>query len=730
MRILFLVLVLLFTSINAYATTLYAKTAGGDWSDASTWSNISSAGIDDSGPPTAADDVVFDVLSGSVNVSSGSVCRSANFTGYTDDLTLDGNINWTIGDGTAGAGNVALKLVSGMGFSVTSETTSDITFVSTSATVQTVDFAGKTTGDVTYNATSNGSWQLTGTHNTGTTSTVTLTKGTLDTNGQTASWGIFNSSNSNVRTLTLGASSITLTAGATQAPWNINTSTNLTLNANTSTLILNGAANGSGTQFAGGAKTYNVVQLTGSGIVSLLSGDTFGTLTRTGTATKTDYLQLNSPITVTGTLNLNGNSATNRILVYSNTIGTTRTITNTGATMSWTNVDFRDIDLSTAYDASAITGKSGDAGGNSDITFTTAATQYWFKNTGSWSDSSKWFLASGGAGGAGRVPLPQDDVIINNESVESASQTITLDMPRAGKSITWTGVLNTPAWAKTTATTFYGSLTLVSGMTNSGVTSFTSEGRGSFTFTSAGLTFTNPLTVSMFGGTLTSQDAFTSSQGLVVTNGIFNANNFNITTSTFTSNNTLTRTVTMGSGTWLLTGISTVWSMATITNLTLNANTSLIYINDTSGTAKTFSGGGKTFNNLTIAGDSNGTGTTISGSNTFNTLTVNAENTITVTSGTTQTVTTFAATGTAADIITFQPSASTNYTFSQNSGNLCTDYLSVSRFTGSGGAGWYMGTHSMDNGNNSGIVFNRCPTDNFEKFINANFFSEGNLLIF
>lgn len=64
-----------------------------------------------------------------------------------------------------------------------------------------------------------------------------------------------------------------------------------------------------------------------------------------------------------------------------------------------------------------------------------------------------------------------------------------------------------------------------------------------------------------------------------------------------------TKTLNMGSGTWTLSAATgTVWDCGTCTNLTLNAGTSTIDINyGSSPTAtRTFSGGGKTYNNLSV----------------------------------------------------------------------------------------------------------------------------------
>ena len=100
-------------------------------------------------------------------------------------------------------------------------------------------------------------------------------------------------------------------------------------------------------------------------------------------------------------------------------------------------------------DLSAITGLSGDCGGNSGITFTPSATQ-----TATGTASFTWSTH----GWTSRVPLPQDNVVIANAFV--AGRTVTVDMPRLGRDIDFTGVTGSPSISNGSAASMYGSLTL------------------------------------------------------------------------------------------------------------------------------------------------------------------------------------------------------------------------------------------------------------------------------
>jgi len=167
---------------------------GGVWTTGSTWVG----GV----APTAADDVVATATSGSVTVSTNGVCRSLDLTGYANTITINSTRSITIGDGTAGAGNVALKISATTVFSLGTVTTSKIVFASTSTTVQTITSNGVTglpmlewTGSV------GAKYQFTDNYTTISGGRFTLTDGQVDLNGKTltCSNGIFSISGSNAR---------------------------------------------------------------------------------------------------------------------------------------------------------------------------------------------------------------------------------------------------------------------------------------------------------------------------------------------------------------------------------------------------------------------------------------------------------------------------------------------------------------------------------------------------
>ena len=702
--ILFVVGFFLFDASLAFAADRYWVAGTGNWNDATNHWSASSGGAPGIGNlPTASDNCIFDTNS---NTTDTGYAVTVNASATCLDFTMDGpgsgaNITW--------AGSSALAIYGSMNLiggsaDITRSYTGTISFNATSG-VKTVDTNGVSlNSNISFNGVG-GSWQLLDSLNIGN-KAITLGNGSLDTNSQTviasSSTGGLVSTGTIVRSLTLGASTVQLGAGCV----NFTDSTNLTLNAGTSTINCNAV-----TSFRGGGNTFYDVNLTsssGSGIIPIIGANTFNNLTLNGSSNNTFGFSLGSDQVVNGIFTANGDSSIVRILVKSDTLGTPRTITAASATGS--NVDFQDITGAgvASWDLSAITGDSGDAGGNIGITFTTADTQYWIGDTGNWSDSTKWSLASGG-GNTGRVPLPQDDVVFDANSFSSTSQTVTIDMYRLGKNITFAGdgsgaVLNTPTVDAVSDTNIYGSLTLVSDMIVSANQTINLESRSLSTLTSAGHTILSGININAFSGTYTLGDAFNvgATRVLTLNYGTFDANDYDVNVGNFSSSNTNTRTLNMGSGVWNLTGIDTVWDLGSTTNLTLNEETSTLKITDTSGSAKSFtSESGQTYYNFWIDSGMSTADFYVDGSNTFNDFkdTGTVAHNIFFSNGTTQTVNTFTVSGTPGNLITLN-SGNDLDTFAlvkSGGGTISSDYLNIQHSVATPADTWYAGLNSIDN---------------------------------
>ncbi len=371
----------------------------------------------------------------------------------------------------------------------------------------------------------------------------------------------------------------------------------------------------------------------------------------------------------------------------------------------------------TSYNNQNDTGNIGSAGfytvGSESVI---TETRYWVGGTATWNSTvgTKWATSSGGTGGA-PVPTADDNARFDSSS-GSGTVNIADDDVKFCKDLNFSGFTGTFQcnWASSgTGVTFGGDLTFGSGMTVSGNPWFvTSTNAVTHAITTNGLSIKGFFLLQGTGATYNFQDDFTNItnsdlfEGVQLDNGTLNSNNHNMTMVKFASSGSNTRVLNMGTGTWTITGTGTAWSMATVTNLTLNASTSTIKFTNTSGTAVTFAGGGKTFNNLWFSRGSSTAGITITGANTFNELKDDGSGAHTITfPNSTTTMTTWNINGTASNTITIQRTGgSGSFTVSQASGTVNAQYLSISNSTATGGATWNA-LYSTDGGGNSGWNF-------------------------
>jgi len=289
-----------------------------------------------------------------------------------------------------------------------------------------------------------------------------------------------------------------------------------------------------------------------------------------------------------------------------------------------------------------------------------------------------------------------------NLNITSGSGTVTLS--GNFKNVDFTGF--TGAWGGTT--NIYGNLLCSSGMTSTGGNTITFAGTsGTQTINTNGVVIDRGITFDGVGGTfqLTANFAMASAsvRTMTLTNGTFDANNYNVTVGKFASSNSNTRTLTMGSGTFELNGTATVWNLATVTGLTLNENTSTIKLTNTAASTVTFAGGGETYYNLWFDRGGSTQTITISGSNTFRQIkdTGTAAHSQLYTAGTTQTLTgttPFVATGSSGNAITINSTTTATHSLTVSGGGIVScDWLNIQHSVASPGTTWYAGANSVDN---------------------------------
>lgn len=660
-------------------TGTWDGTAGTKWS-------ATSGGSGGASIPTTADDVYFNANSNTasaitVTIATGNTgARSINCTGFT--RTIVGSVPITV------AGSITLS--SAMTFTFT-----DVVTITGTGTLTT---AGKTFGGLTVEGTG-----ITVTLNDALTTNasrdITVTRGTFNTGNFNVTTRALLSNNTNTRTITLGSSTLTL-SGITSVDFT--TTLGLTFNAGTSQINLSAAT----ASLIGGSQTFRNVSFTSTnvGIRQITGTNTFNNLTLNCQTTGLSELSIAANQTVNGTFTAQTFSPVERGFVRSSVLHTARTIT--ANAISATDCDFRDITLAGAA-AGASPTRAGNCGNNSGINFPASKTVYRVGSNTTWGGSSSWASVSNGTGNNTNFPLPQDTAVLDNSM---SASTITI----AGYNIS--GI---DASTRTSALTlnhssssaFYGMYHPGgTGITISGTTEQTFTGGFTQTITCLGKTITFPIVINkIIESSFTLASAFTSSNYIIFSQGTVNAATFNFTAERFTSNNSNVRTLTMGSGLWTLTGVGTgagsPWSLQT-TSMTVNTGSADILLSNNSTSARQFGGGaGVTYNRLTIGGNTGTSNTTISSGPTFNELastktvahTISAQNPLNVNN--------WLVAGSAGNLVTVA-----GFTLNLTNVTNNIDYLAVQSLTVSNPNRFYVGANSVNNGNNTNVIFTATPT--------------------
>lgn len=539
---------------------------------------------------------------------------------------------------------------------------------------------------------------------------TTLTEGTLDLNGFSLSTGTFTSSGTLTRSLVLGSQNITLTSVTAAATvLSMATVTNFTWTG-TGGFIRNQAATAtidfSGTTGGTSANAPNVTVNAGSSALTIALGSVYKALTFTGSSCPVSGLNITvygnltlatlgtytgfGPILATtqtfssltktlGGFGVNGSAITI-------TLGDALTVDLTGTTtLTQGTIDLNGFALSTGIFSSSNTNTRSIAFGSQNIalTSTTAATTVLSMATATnftWTGTGGFtrnMLATAtvnfGATAGGSTTNAPNLTVTNTAALTITNGSYFKTMDFTGASLTATGSYNA-----------CDSLTLGSlGTYTALAPTFLASG----TITSAGRSLAST-TVNGSGITVTLADALTlgSANSLTLTQGTFNAANFNVTTGLFNSNNSNTRALDMGSGTWTISSTSALaWNITTSTGMTLSPSTSTI--NMSAAGAKTFTGGGLTYYNLNQSGLGR---LTINGSNTFNNITNTVQPTIIQFQiNNTQTVSNFGVSGTAGNIVTLQSASSgAKTTLSKSFGTVTVQYVSLEDINVTGGAVW------------------------------------------
>jgi len=442
-----------------------------------------------------------------------------------------------------------------------------------------------------------------------------------------------------------------------------------------------------------------------SGSMSLIAGTVWsstGTITFNATSAKTIT---SGTTTINGNVTFNGSGGSWQ-LQDNLTLASTRT-----CTLSVGTLDLNSKSLTTGLFSSSNSGVRTIAFGTGNITCNSTAggTIFTTLTVTNLTISGTPTVNISNSGAAATTVASGTTTEATALSFNITSGSYTLTSPNFFRSLIFSSGF-TGTWTPSAqALTFFGDVTLSSGMTfgggNGGITF--SATSGTQTITSNAKSWAIPITQSNSGATLRLADALTQTTYQYLHNsGTLDLNGKTLTPGTNYTTGAGTKNITFNGGT-LSCGNS--FNNAVPAGFTTTAGTGTGKISMTRATAQSFAGGGATYN-CTLSNDGAGA-LTISGSNTFTTIANGVQpTTFTFTSSTTQTVTNWSVSGLSGQLVTINSStAGTAATLSKASGTVSSNYLSIRDSTATGGAAWYAGANSTNTSNNTGWIFTSPP---------------------
>jgi hypothetical protein len=278
---------------------------------------------------------------------NNAASNAIGISGAVRNLTFAGSYTGNLTNGTRTIyGNLTLK--SGMTLSAGGSAT---TFAATSGTQQITSAALTLDFPITINGVGT-TVQLVDALIMGGTRRLTLTNGTLDTNSKNLTCGDFAYSNSNIKTLNLGTSVITIQSGSGTTGW-LGSNANTTYASVTNSTIIfttTGTSCFSGGQGTAAGNQFGTITMSGLG-GTLHLGPSTGSVTVARCTTLNNTV---SPCTITNScttgftvtnFNVSG-TAGNLVTFNSNTSGTARTINQASGTVNAYYLNIQDSNAS------------------------------------------------------------------------------------------------------------------------------------------------------------------------------------------------------------------------------------------------------------------------------------------------------------------------------------------------------------------------------------------------
>lgn len=354
-------------------------------------------------------------------------------------------------------------------------------------------------------------------------------------------------------------------------------------------------------------------------------------------------------------------------------------------------------------------------------------------NTGIWSTSTATNLTLTGTGdivcnytgstgtrffSIGLIPSFPGRILITG-----GLDTFTLGMSTGGSflnDIDFTGFVGSLGGGGGTSLDLKGNLTFGPGMSSADIDTthgWQFTGSGTQTITSNGVTFNHGIFVGT--GSVSAHVVFAddltlgSGHTLSVTQGIMDKGTVDVTAGLFAASNTNTRSIISTGGNFYLTGVGTVWNLATTTNLTFSMTNTDIKVMNTTNSAITFAGGSKTYRDLWFDRGSSTATNTITGTNTFRLIRDDGgtdSHGLTFPAGVVTTYDDWQVSGALGKILTLRSSTTTNAILTKTSSTISNSYnMDIDYITANPDNVFWVGsptTYYNDGGHNIRVYFN------------------------
>lgn len=595
---------------NVGGTDFFWIGGGGDWNDATHWSLTSGVANNPSAClPGINDNVFFDAGSGLTNdtvyISKNAYCANMSWAGVLGTPFLDGH-----------AEQITIKGSLTLAPNLNAPFGGDYRFISTA--VETIDGQGVLLGgDVYFDST--GQWTCT--TDFGSAAAIYHNNGSLLTGNTNFTAAHFFSNSAKPRVLQLNSAQCIIT-GSGRA-WNIDPA-GLTFNAGTSVIELNHATLND-VIFEGGNQAYNELVLN-TAYTSINGGNTFGLIQTFPKGTVT--LQAGQTQQV-DSLIADGSCAQPIVIEASSLVGTPAYLEKTGYdTLRLSNVVIKNVNAvvnTTEFYLASNSVLLFDVNGWNEVPYAGGGKFYWIGDAGNWSDTLHWSMSSGGPN-ASCTPNAGDTVIFDANSFSLMNQRVTVDVDGFCSVMDWTGATEQPELFLIRNLFISGNTTLETGMT---VGSRTVSSQIQFIPALNGIAFDTkdvPIDASIVLDALTVLDSLTllgglymtDSTSLVVIEGSLFTNNQYIETGAISFFTQAPKVAALGTSVMDLT-----FGWQVEDSLLLSSGTSTINILNSS-IGGYFHGNDLSYHNLNFYAVPSDSVSLLTGSNTFNDVSLNA----------------------------------------------------------------------------------------------------------